>query len=108
MYYNHELVYENTIPTGTLLWSGSFKSAKTVALPGVNSDWSNIRGVKIYWKFNTSFETDILKENMYEEIGLNNNLNDLGLVVKDSNSNSLIFKTRSQYTFPTVYKIETL
>ena len=96
------------MPTGTLLWLGSFKSAKTIALPDVNADWSNIRGVKVCWTFSTRFDTDILKENMYEETGLNNNLNDLGYVIKDHNSSSLIFKESATYLFPSVYKIETL
>lgn len=108
MYFGNKLVYENIMPTGTLLWSGSFKSAKTIELPDVNADWSNIRGIKVCWTFSTRFDTDILKENMYEETGLNNNLNDLGFVIKDRNSSILIFKARGGYLFPTVYKIETL
>ena len=54
MYYNHELVYENMLASGTVIWSGNLNYLFKNEEPGninllenVNDDWSNLKGLAI-------------------------------------------------------------
>lgn len=71
MYYNHELVYENMLASGTVIWSGNlsywFKSKEPGninLLENVNDDWSNLRGLAITFQTRErGFPTRTLKWN---------------------------------------------
>ena len=84
MYYNHELVYENMLASGTVIWSGDlnylFKSnavGNINLLENVNDDWSNLKGlaitfqtrdksqlfITIKWNFEDSKESQTLYAN---------------------------------------------
>lgn len=70
MYFGDELVYENMIASGTVLWKGKIAPSdggSIISLKQVKGDLSNVKGVKVYWSGgdpSNTIVTNVLKEDM--------------------------------------------
>ena len=58
LYFNNQLVYENMLASGTVIWEGDTDVSKKdksnyknnyIKLEKINNDWSNLAGLEINW-----------------------------------------------------------
>ena len=104
MYYNHELVYENMLASGTVIWEGDTDVSKKdtsnyknnyIKLEKINNDWSNLAGLEINWYLDpnpqTTYSATVKREDLrnHSFVGVNDGI-ELGNW--SENSNVLYFK----------------
>ena len=103
MYYNHELVYENMLASGTVLfYDSNQRTLKTnkdniIALNEVSSDWSNVKnGIRVSWamaKLDDDIYSDVTKEQLESGYEIRKPYGSVGMNIKIANGNSINLHT---------------